>query len=95
MDSLHSPVLGESASTCAPPGRRHYSNSSDSDDACNRSSEGSDVEDERDGSEESDDNSEHPPVSLLYRDKNKFYQNLLVNVNSHRASEGIVPILAM
>ena len=72
MDSLHSPVLGESASTCAPPGRRDLS---DSDSFFERS----DVNDVRIGPEEADDETVDPPASLLYRDKNQFYQNLLVS----------------
>ncbi|XP_038048500.1 SCL-interrupting locus protein homolog isoform X1 [Patiria miniata] len=88
MDSLHSPVLGESASTCAPPGRgwghprgNDTEDGSDSDDG--GSSEDGRTESERETSESDEERptrSADPPVSLLYRDERRFYQNLLGRV---------------
>ena len=67
-DSFQSPVLGESASTCRPPGRPLVSDSDDSDQ--------SDVDDREVNGQPS-----AAAPSLLYKDKNQFYANFLVRYN--------------
>ncbi|XP_022087861.1 SCL-interrupting locus protein homolog [Acanthaster planci] len=90
MDNLQSPVLGESASICSPQGRgwqppdgTDIEDGSSSDDDDGGSPEVGDATDEEEASESDGEHktrSADQPVSLLYRDERKFYQNLLGKV---------------